>query len=76
MKICTVPVHGFSQPKLDCHLPKLERMCFIPEKTAKKKCIDAASDITFACYDIIAGADLGTTSIKGYVYGDVLIRLG
>ena len=37
MKICTVPVHGFSQPKLDCHLPKLERMCFIPEKTAKKK---------------------------------------
>ena len=42
----------------------------------QKECIDAASDITFACYDIIAGPDLGTTSIKGYVYGDVLIRLG
>ena len=42
----------------------------------QKECIDAASDITFACYDIIAGPDLGTTSIEGYVHGDVPIRLG
>ena len=36
MKIFTVPVHGFSAPKLDYRLPKLGRMCCIPEKTAKK----------------------------------------
>ena len=36
MKICTVPVHGFSVPKFDWRLPKLGRMCCIPEKTAKK----------------------------------------
>ena len=36
IKICTVPVHGFPAPKLDCRLPKLGRMCCIPEKTAKR----------------------------------------
>ena len=36
----------------------------------QKECIDAASDIMFSCYDIIAGPDFGTTSIEGYVYGD------
>ena len=36
MKICTVPVHGFSAPKLYCRRPKLGRMYCIPEKTAKK----------------------------------------
>ena len=45
-------------------------------KNRQKECMDAASDITFACYDIITGPDLGTTSIEGYVHGDVPIRLG
>ena len=38
-------------------------ICCIPEKTAKE-CIDAASDITFTCYDIIEGPELGTTSVE------------
>ena len=47
-------------------------------KDRQKECMDAALDITFACYDITvtAGQDLGTTSIEGYVHGDVPIRLG
>ena len=36
MKNCTVPVHDFSAPKLDCRLPKLGRMCCIPGETSKK----------------------------------------
>ena len=40
----------------------------------QKECIDAASDVEFACYDI-EGQDLGTTLIEGYVHGDVPIRL-
>ena len=35
VKFCTVPVHGFATPKLDCRLPKLGRMSCIPDKTAK-----------------------------------------
>ena len=69
-----VPVHGFSAPKLNCHLPKLGRMCCNEQlhsrENLQKECIDSASDIMFSCYDIIAGPYFGTTSIEGYVYGD------
>ena len=46
------------------------------QNLAQKECIDTASDMMFACYDIIAGPDLGTTLIEGYVHGNVPILLG
>ena len=64
-----VDVHGFSAQKLDWHLPKLGRMCYIPEKIARKilkECIGVASVITFACSDF-AGPDLRSILVEGYV---------
>ena len=68
MKICTVPVHGFSAPKLDWPLPKLGGMCCIPRENQQQECIDVASDSMFACSDITK-ADLGTALIENYVHG-------
>ena len=45
------------------------------QENRRKECIEAASDITFACYNI-AGQDLGTTSINCYVHVDVPTWLG
>ena len=37
MRICTVPVHDFFAPKLECSLlPKLGGMSCVPDKTAKE----------------------------------------
>ena len=70
MKICAVPVHGFSAPKLNWRLPNLGRMCCIPEKPPKR--IDVVSDITFAGSDIIR-PDLGTALIENYVDANIYV---
>ena len=78
-KMKFMPVHGFCTPNLTKArlLPaKTWRGVLHSRKNSQKECIDAASDITFACYYIIAGLELGTTSIEGYVHGDVPIWLG
>ena len=66
----------FSRAKARLSPAKTWKDVLHSRENRQKECIDAASDITFACSDIIAGPNLGTTSIEGYVHGDVPIRLG
>ena len=77
MKISTVPVHGFVEPKLNWHQTKLERIFCTPEKTvnSQKEGIDVAQDITFACSDI-ARQNLGSALMKNYVHAGKTFRLG
>ena len=81
MKIRTVPIRGFLAPKLHWLLPKIGRMCCIPEKTAKKNAqtlLQTLSLYATIVTDIARPAqilDLGTTLIEGYLHGDVPIKL-
>ena len=69
MKIRTVPVHGFSAPKLDWRLPKLGRMCAFPRTPPKRmlrQCFRHCVRM-FTCSDILT-SDLGTALIENYVH--------
>ena len=60
-KICTVPVHGFPLQSSIGSCQNLEGCVAYPRKL-QKECIEVASDILFACSDIVR-QDSGTALI-------------